>query len=133
MAEPANAQVHVIALGSSKGFVCTSTSPLFVSDSFCYTTCREEADEKSRMYSPAQEAARRAAADEIMKQNVGWFAQAFQRLASVASSVIDDSLKRRVGSRKRSRRWSDPKTAAANGATIPKERALVPVMVRVKH
>jgi len=96
---------------------------------------REERMAKARAYSPAQEAARQAAAEEIMRQNLGWFAGAMRGFMGMANDVVAGSPGsrtgggERVGERKRSRRQTDGPGSAVgeNGATIPPERALVPV------
>lgn len=71
---------------------------------------QEEARERQKKaYTPAQEAARRAAAEDIRRQHLGWFANAFASAYSsmqdtVLSSVDDDDAKA-VGKRKRAVRW----------------------------
>mmetsp|Transcript_8001 Transcript_8001/g.14361 ORF Transcript_8001/g.14361 Transcript_8001/m.14361 type:complete len:406 (-) Transcript_8001:474-1691(-) len=97
---------------------------------------REAKAEAARRYSPAQEAARRAAVDEMMDQNLGFFAGAMKGFMSMRESVLNGGVNSgvdgvRVGQRKRAKRWDEDVAdqGLLNGATIPPERALVPVMV----
>mmetsp|Transcript_32885 Transcript_32885/g.84020 ORF Transcript_32885/g.84020 Transcript_32885/m.84020 type:complete len:392 (-) Transcript_32885:319-1494(-) len=98
---------------------------------------REAKIEKARRYSPAQEAARQAAVDEMMNQNLGFFASAMKGFMGMRERVLAGGAYtaedgERVGRRKRSKRWDEEEAreqGLLNGATIPPERALVTVMV----
>jgi len=90
---------------------------------------REERVRKARSYSPAQQEARRKAVTEMMKQNIGWFAGAMQGfMGGRANNVVRGPRRGEgaVGQRRRAKRWDD-QYSGENGATIPPERALVPV------
>eukprot|EP01024_Parvocaulis_polyphysoides_P048340 TRINITY_DN4601_c0_g1_i1.p1 TRINITY_DN4601_c0_g1~~TRINITY_DN4601_c0_g1_i1.p1 ORF type:complete len:420 (-),score=54.59 TRINITY_DN4601_c0_g1_i1:344-1477(-) len=95
--------------------------------------------EQNRKMSVSQEAARRKAVDDMIKQ-MGWFGNLTASLFNM-QSVIGDTYQyngaesNRVGQRKRSKRYDERNQQAVlmngNGSeeSIPEERALVPVGV----
>lgn len=87
-----------------------------------------------------QEAARQEAAESLSRERGGWLgqfgfrvAQSFANAAAgtaQSGSERDQAQGQRVGRRKRSVRWND-QVMTGHGGTVPRERALVPVMSKV--
>lgn len=87
-----------------------------------------------------QEAARQEAAEDLARERGGWLGQigfrVAQSFATAAAGTDRSGRKRdeergtRVGQRKRSVRWND-QVMTGRGGTVPRERALVPVMSKV--
>lgn len=106
---------------------------------------RKKARERAAKYSRAQAVARAAAAEELIRQQQGWFSQLADKLgitgatawayaaaeASTGGGSSEDELAsyRRVGKRRRNRRPYPEAYGARgeNGGGVPAERALVPV------
>lgn len=100
---------------------------------------QEEAS-KRRPYSPAQEAARKAATKVLRKQTLGMFAQFGEmmdnfaaQMAQTVGGVPEDLVQ--VGKRKRAVKWDAAQRAARATSgkdyyLVPPERALVPVGAR---
>lgn len=91
---------------------------------------KEEAQRLAkRQYSPQQEAARREAAEELLRTNLGFFAHFFKgAIQSMESAVYGTGEDLKVGQRKRSARWQERERAASGGSDyylVPPERALV--------
>ncbi|GAX75511.1 hypothetical protein CEUSTIGMA_g2954.t1 [Chlamydomonas eustigma] len=94
---------------------------------------REEAlarDSARRVYSPAQEQARRNAASTLNKNRYGWMGSFEHMLAGAFATVADNVLNtesyKKVGNRRRSVKW-DELQKQQRYSSIPLERALVPV------
>eukprot|EP00892_Ulva_mutabilis_P009004 jgi/Ulvmu1/6476/UM003_0107.1 len=100
----------------------------------------DDARRKAQAPSPMQEAARQEAAEALARERGGWlgslgfrFAQSFATAAAgtaQSGSERDQARSARVGQRKRSVRWND-QVMPGRGGTVPRERALVPVMSKV--
>lgn len=102
---------------------------------------KEEARARDRAYNPAQEAARRAAAEELQKQSTNIFTTWANMFASaMAGAAFGYGETGRVGSRKRAVRWSsrdqqdpDRLDGCGDGYSVPLERALVPISVYARE
>ncbi len=79
----------------------------------------------------------RAAAEELLKQNFGWFAEFFTDAIQSAAFTKEG----RVGKRKRAAKWTEREKAqdaerqraGGNGYSVPLERALVPISVYARE
>ena len=105
---------------------------------------REEQRRRAAAYSPAQEAARRDAAQRLVREQMGWVSDWADRLGISAAIMgtmqsidTDDdgaysdgeySAYKKVGRRRRVRpQGAGPGARNAGGGRVPDERALVPV------
>ncbi|KAG1661532.1 hypothetical protein FOA52_000042 [Chlamydomonas sp. UWO 241] len=92
---------------------------------------REEAAAQQQKYSPAQDAQRRAAASALRDKKYGWFPSMEGFLAGAfasAGAYVGDNVEyKKVGQRRRAVRWDELQAQQAQRATIPLERALVPI------
>jgi hypothetical protein len=84
-----------------------------------------------RAYSPAQEEARRQAAEQLLKDNFGFFAGFFkQAMQNMATAVEGTGEDLKVGRRKRAQRWNQRNSdGGGEYFLVPPERALVPITV----
>lgn len=104
---------------------------------------KEEAQLRAkRAYSPAQEEARRQAAEQLLQDHLGFFARFFSTAINNMQEAVEGSgSDLKVGNRKRTQRWSERSGSGrgyiSEGAVVgggdyflvPPERALVPVTV----
>lgn len=101
---------------------------------------RQKAREKAAKYSKAQAAARAAAAEDLMRQQAGWFTKMAENVFGVpfaSSSDLGDAssgddINEYAGYAKVGRRTRRRTRIDGSGSRVPPERALVPAAVRRK-